>query len=115
LHSGDSAAAAGELKRCQDTASSLVTQFADLPRDPRNHFDLRLLSAIKKVGDGLGYGCKSARSYLDTNNPTDFADSHRYFADVADDIFRSETLARSEYQNLGGDPSTLLSFKTALR
>lgn len=115
LRSGDAAAAAGELQRCQDTASSLVSQSVDLPRNTDTHFDMKLLTAIKKAGDGLGYGCKAARSYLDTNNPSDFADSHRYFDGVAEEIFRLETLARSEYQKLGGDPRSLLSFTTALR
>lgn len=115
LRSGDVAAATGELKRCQDAASSLVSQSVDLPRTTEHHFDMKLLTAIKKMGDGLGYGCKAARTYLDTNNPSDFADSHRYFDGVADEIFRSETLARSEYRQLGGNPESLLSFKTALR
>ncbi len=115
LRGGDTTAAAGELKSCQDTASAIVTESVKLPLETVHHSDSNLLASIKKVGDGLGYGCKSARAYLDTGNPTDFANSRSRFAHVADEIVRSESLARMIYLRLGGNADDLLSFKTALR
>lgn len=74
-----------------------------------------LSTSIKKVSDGLGNGCKSARSYLDTNAPADFDQAQKHFGDVADGLFRSESLARLKYARLGGNPANLPSFKDALR
>jgi hypothetical protein len=115
LSGGDTTAAAGELKSCQDIASGIASESVKLPLETVRHSDSNLLAAIKKVGDGLGYGCKSARAYLDTGNPADFADSRTRFAHVADEIVRSESLARVIYLRLGGNPDDLFSFKTALR
>ena len=115
LRGGDPAAAAGELKKCEDTASGIVSESVKLPLDTGRHSDANLLAAIKKVGDGLEHGCKSARAYLDTSNPADFADSHTQFARIADEIVLSEALARVIYLRLGGNPDNLLSFTTALR
>ncbi len=115
MRGGDTATAAGELKACQESASEIVSESVKLPLETARHSDSNLLGAIKKVGDGLGYGCKSARAYLDTGNPADFADSRSRFAHVADEIVRSESLARVIHLRLGGNPDDLLSFKAALR
>jgi hypothetical protein len=107
--------ASRELKTCQDRASGIVTHTFNLRLDPQNGSDRDLLIAINKVGDGLENVCKSARSYLETKAPSDFADAKVHFANVVDGIVQAESLARSKYQRLGGNPETLASFKTALR
>lgn len=115
LQKGNDVDAAAELKNCQVTASAIVTDSLALPLDIKNRTDAELLAAVKKIGEGLTNGCKSARSYLDTNAPSDFTAAQTHFSDVVDGLVQSESLARSKYQSLGGDPDTLLSFKTALR
>ncbi len=115
LRTGNTAHASVELKDCQDIANGIVPYAADLQVGVDNGSDFELLAAIKKVGDGLRYGCKSARSYLETNATSDFEDAKTRFADVVDGIFQSESLARSKYQRLGGKPDSLASFKTAVR
>ena len=108
-------AASRELKSCQDRASGIVGRSFNMRLDPQRGADRDFLIAINKVGDGLESVCKSARSYLDTHSPSDFADAKTHFANVVDGIFQAEQHARSKYQSLGGNPDTLLSFKTALR
>ena len=115
LRTGNVAKAVDELTYCQDTASSIGGFSSDLQLSIDNGSDLEFLAAIKKVGDGLQFGCKSARSYLDTNAASDFDSAKARFADVVDGIVQAETLARAKYQRLGGNPDSLLSFKTALR
>lgn|GEM_PF-3320418 len=115
LRIGNIERAAGELKYCQETASGIASYSSYLQISIDNGSDLEFLAAIKKVGDGLQYGCKSARSYLETNAASDFEDAKSRFADVVDGIVQAETLARAKYQRLGGNPDSLLSFKTALR
>jgi hypothetical protein len=115
LRAGNDAAAAGELKTCEDAASGIVSASAGLSLGTARRSDSELAAALKKVGDGLEFGCKSARAYLTTNDPVDFADSHTRFDDVADQLFRAESLVRAKYQRLGGNPDDLISFKTALR
>jgi hypothetical protein len=108
-------AASRELKSCQDRASGIVGRSFNMRLDPQRSADRDFLIAINKVGDGLESVCKSARSYLDTHSPSDFADAKTHFANVVDGIFQAEQHARSKYQSLGGNPDTLLSFKTALQ
>jgi len=115
LRTGHLVRASGELKSCQDTASGIVTYSSDLPLDIQHGSDLELVAAIKKVGDGLWHGCKSARSYLETNAASDFNEAKTRFSDVVDGIVQAEILARSRYQRMGGNPDTLPSFKTALQ
>lgn len=115
LRTGNVAKAADELKYCQDTASGIAGYSSDLQLGVEDGSDLEFLAAIKKVGDGLQFGCQSARSYLDTNAASDFDGAKARFADVVDGIVQAETLARAKYQRLGGNPDSLLSFKTALR
>ncbi len=107
--------ASRELKNCQASASGIVSSSFHLRLDTENGSDRALLTAIKKVGDGLGSVCRSAQHYLATNSPSDFSDAKTHFANAVDGIFQAESLARSKYQRLGGDPDTLLSFRTALR
>jgi hypothetical protein len=115
LRRDDAARATVQLKKCQDTAPAIVSGSLRLPLDSANGSDSELMMAIKKVGDGLAYGCKSAQSYLNTNAPSDFTEAKAHFADVAEGIFQSESLARSKYQRLGGNPDSLVSFRFALR
>ncbi len=115
LQNGNNVDAAAELGKCQATASAIVTDSFALPLDIKNRTDSELLTAVKKIGEGLTNGCKSARSYLDTNAPSDFTAAQAHFADVVEGLVQSESFARSKYQSLGGNPDTLLSFKTALR
>jgi hypothetical protein len=107
--------ASRELKNCQDKASGIVSHSFNLRLDPQNVADRDFLIAINKVGDGLESVCKSARSYLETKSTSDFEDAKTHFANVVDGIVQAESLARSRYQRLGGNPDTLVSFKTALR
>ena len=107
--------ASRQLKNCQETASGIVTHTFNLHLDVQNGSDRAFLVAINKVGDGLENVCKSARSYLQTKSPADFADAKTHFANVVEGIVQAETQARVKYQSLGGNPDTLLSFKTALR
>lgn len=115
LRRDDAAHATVQLKKCQDTAPAIVSGSLRLPLDSANGSDSELMMAIKKVGDGLAYGCKSAQSYLNTNAPSDFTEAKAHFADVAEGIFQSESLARSKYQRMGGNPDSLVSFRFALR
>jgi hypothetical protein len=115
LRSENIPAAARELKNCQTSAGEIVGHSFNLRLDPQVGADRNLLVAINKIGDGLENVCKSARSYLDTKSPSDFADAKTHFANVVDGIFQAESLARVKYRSLGGNPDTLLSFKTALR
>jgi hypothetical protein len=107
--------ASRELKKCEESASGIVTHTFNLRLDAQSGSDRDFLIAINKVGDGLESVCKSARSYLTTKSPADFADAKTHFANVVEGIVQSETLARLKYQRLGGNPETLLSFRTALR
>ena len=107
--------ASRELKNCEASASGIVSSSFNLRLDTENSSDRALLTAIKKVGNGLGSVCRSAEHYLDTKSPSDFSDAKTHFADAVDGIFQAESLARSKYQRLGGDPDMLFSFKTALR
>ena len=77
--------------------------------------DLELLADVKRIGDGLRDGCRSARSYLESGAPSDFDDAKARFTDVVDAIVRAESLARAKYRRMGGNPDSLASFKTALR
>ncbi|HEV2738042.1 MAG TPA: hypothetical protein VGU66_05635 [Candidatus Elarobacter sp.] len=115
LQHGDAVEAAAELKNCQATASGIVTDSRALPLDVKNRADSELLTAVEKIGEGLTNGCKSARSYLDTSAQSDFTAAHAHFSDVVEGLVQAESLARLKFQSLGGDPDTLLSFKTALR
>ena len=115
LRSENIPAASRELKSCEDRASGIVGRSFNMRLDPQRGADRDFLIAINKVGDGLESVCKSARSYLATHSPSDFADAKTHFANVVDGIFQAEQHARSKYQSLGGNPDTLLSFKTALR
>ena len=115
LRSENIPAASRELKSCQDRASGIVGRSFNMRLDPQNSGDRDFLIAINKVGDGLESVCKAARTYLGTRSPVDFADAKTHFSNVVDGIFQAEQLARVKYQHLGGDPDTLLSFKTALQ
>lgn len=115
LRTGNVARATGELASCEDIASRVASYSSGLQVGLDSGSDLELLAAIKRIGDGLHDGCKSARTYLQTNATSDFDDARTRFADVVDAIVRSESLARAKYQRMGGNPDGLASFKTALR
>jgi hypothetical protein len=115
LRAGQAAPAAEELRYCQEVASGIAGSPSGLALDIDDGSDLELSAAVKKIGDGLVYGCKSARSYLQTNVAADFTDAKTRFDEVVDAIVQSESLARAKYQRLGGNPDALSSFKTALR
>ena len=115
LRTGNVTRAAGELANCGDIASRVGSYSAGLQGGLDDGSDLELLAAVKRIGDGLHDGCKSAGSYLETNAASDFDDAKARFADVVDAIVRAESLARAKYRRMGGNPASLASFKTALR
>jgi hypothetical protein len=115
LRTGHAAPAAEELRYCQEVASGIASYPSGLALDIDNGSDLELSAAVRKLGDGLVNGCKSARAYLSTNVAADFSEAKTRFNDVVDAIVQSESLARQKYQRLGGNPDALSSFKTALR
>ncbi len=115
LRAGNVPRAAGELANCEDIASRVVSYSSGLQGGLDNGSDLEFLAAIKRIGDGLHDGCRSARSYLETNAASDFDDAKARFDEVVEAIVRAESLARAKYQRMGGNPDRLASFKTALR
>ncbi len=114
LRSGDVVAASVELKKCQDIASSIARYSFSRSVDTGNASDREVLTAVKRVGDGLESECKSARAYLDTNDSSDFDATQARFSEVVDGLFQAEALARSKYERLGGNPGDLRSFKNSL-
>jgi hypothetical protein len=115
LRTGHVARATGELANCEDIAGRVVSLSPGLQGGLDDGSDLEFLAAVKRIGDGLHDGCRSARSYLDTNAVSDFDDAKARFADVVEAIVRAETLARAKYRRIGGNPDSLASFETALR
>jgi len=115
LRTGNVSRAGAELANCEDIASHIVSYSSGLEGGLDNGSDLEFLAAVKRIGDGLHDGCRSARAYLANNATSDFDDAKTRFADVVDAIVRAESLARAKYQRMGGNPNELASFKTALR
>jgi len=54
------------------------------------------------------------RSFLDSNAPSDGAEAKAQFSGVVTAISDSELRAHLKYASMGGNPRSLLTFKTAV-
>jgi len=115
LLAGDAIDGSIELKKCEDAASGINDDAYSLPVQSSEDADSALLESVRKIGDGLGYGCKALRKFVDTNAPSDAADAKTQFAEVMHGIYESEIRAQEKYASMGGNPRSLLDFKTAVR
>jgi hypothetical protein len=113
LRNSDPIAASGKLKDCEEAASGISDAGYNLPLDLENDKDSSLLEAVKSVGDGLGYGCKSMRAFLDTGAPSDGADAKASLASVPDAMYKAQYLADQKYKAMGGY-GVILDFKSAI-
>lgn len=107
--------ASQELKNCEEAASGIKEDGSDMTTGDDSELGVSLWDKIAKIGDGLGYGCKSLRQYLDTQRPSDAADAKSQLASVPDAVIAAQFLAQEKYKQMGGDPTALLDFKSALR
>jgi len=100
--------ASAAFKECQDAASGIKIDSGGLP----SAIDIEINANIYKVGDGLGYGCKSLRSYLDTNAPSDAANAKSQLNGVPEALDVATHMLRAEYVKMGGNPQDIESLKS---
>ncbi len=99
--------ASAELKNCEDAASGIKDDASDLTNDDNSDLGTSLWGKVAKIGDGLGYGYKSLRQYLDTQAPSDAADAKSQLGGVPGAVVAAQYLAQEKYRQIGGDPAAL--------
>ncbi len=106
---GNAIDASASFKECEEAASGIKQDSATLP----DKIDELIYANIYKVGDGLGYGCKSLRSYLDSGAPSDAADAKSRLNGVQDAIDTAAHQLRQKYVELGGKRADIEGLRTA--